>query len=255
MPLVVLVRLVTSRLPVVIVNNSEQSPNLRNSSTKNYISLINSYQDFQRLNNKPFDSVELTPRAGLLLDVDERLQLNGLVLNGRLTLSNVRSFNAFYNPFKQIRHYRFDMTIQNSTFAFFSSSFNQTDSSKTFLLDECSFCSHCVGEQELSFVFANLNIVELTLDNVRFDQPVCPYLFNNSRITNLIVIDAKGAFGFVPIRERDKVDLLLNVHIYQFGLNYTVNNLDQPQWLDSESILTYSMFKNPSRFNINSAPR
>ena len=91
--------------------------------------------NFRRLNGRPFESIELFPRWQL--DLDEKLKFSGLVLNGRLTLSNLRSINAFYNPFRQILLYRFDLTIQDSEFNFFSA--NQRPDVEKAILSDCEF--------------------------------------------------------------------------------------------------------------------
>ncbi len=46
---------------------------------------FSSFQElnFRRLSGRPFESVQLIPRSGLQLDLDDKLKFNGLALNGR----------------------------------------------------------------------------------------------------------------------------------------------------------------------------
>jgi hypothetical protein len=166
----------------------------------------------------------------------------------RLTLSNLRSFNAFYNPFKHILLYRFDLTIQNSELNF--QSHNQQSETQKTIVNECSFR---FGSQDLDLIFGNLKITEFIIANVKFTRPICPFLFKNSQITNFIIIDPQNAFGFSKLTDNYASEFL-NVRINQIYLNHT-NNYQQPQWLDSEYILNPNMFQQLNRINIHSAPR
>ncbi len=206
--------------------------------------------DFRKTNGRPFESVELTPRLGTQLDLDQKLKLNGLVLNGRLILNNIRSFTAFYNPFRQILTYRFDLTIQNSDLNFIGQNLNPVDIESAILND----CSYRLGAQNLDFVFGNLKITEFTVNDCRFSRPMCPYLFKNTEIKNMILNDPKGAFGFTKMKEDFNLELL-NTNINQLYINHTLMNYQQQQWLDEENILNFNLFMNLNRINLNSAPR
>ena len=117
-------------------------------------------------------------------------------------------------------------------------------------VDFCEF----KGASDLNFVFGNLKITELTLSDIKFSRPVCPYLFKNSQITNMVLNNPRNAFGFAKIVGEHNKDIL-NVNINQMYLNHTFSNYQQRQWLDSENIINYDLFMNLNRININSASR
>lgn len=236
-------RYVTSNTSTDCMQPYCECPDQKTLNCQNFTSF--SQLNFRLLNGRSFESVLIA--SPWPLDLNENLKLHGLILNGRLTLRNLRSVHAFYNPFRQILLYRFDLTIQDSVFNFFGTS--QRPDAECGILNECSLRS---GAQDLDLVFGSLKITEFTLSNVRFVQPMCPYFFKNSHITNFIVIDPKNSFGFKQTKELDNI---LNVNVNQVYLNYTNSNLEQPQWLDSQYILSLNMFSSMYRTNINSAPR
>ena len=209
--------------------------------------------DFRRLNGYLFNSVELRPLT--MVDVNENLNFNGLKLSGRLTLCNIKSFNAFYNPFQHIFYDdKFSIAISNSYFKFVPSN-NIHSPGQAELLEKCDYQKFALN---YNYVFSNLVLTELTLNSVYFDRKICPILFRNTRMFSFVLNDAIGAFGFenvqsVPIN----IDLtkLLNVDIYQIEFNYNKNSIQQPQWLDAQNILYPFVFDNLDRVILNSALR
>jgi hypothetical protein len=114
--------------------------------------------DFRRVNGWLFETVELRP-LNIKIDLNEFLNFNGLRLNGRLTLHNIRSFTAFYNPFRQILYNKFNLAILNSNFKFVGGSTGNVQQ-ETVLLNDCDFQMQA---DNFNFVFSNLKIIEFTL--------------------------------------------------------------------------------------------
>ena len=207
--------------------------------------------DFRRVNSILFESVELRP-YNVRLDLNENLNFNGLKLNGRLTLSNLRSLSAFYNPFRQILYNDFSLAILDSSFSFVGGSTGNL-AAETSILSMCNFQS---SAQNFNYIFSNLRIIEFTLSGILFERTVCPILFRNTQIFNFLVINPFGAFGFDNLTGlfSDDAATILNTNIRQIDLDYTrATNPLQPQWLDTWSIMNPAFFARLDRININSA--
>lgn len=206
--------------------------------------------DFSRTNGRIYQKVDLIPLV--FLDLNENLNLNGLRLNGKLSFSNIRSINPFHNPFRVLSHDRFDLAFYNSNFKFTNSI--KPSQSENLILSNCSINT---SSQSLNFIFSDLNIVEFILCNVYFEKPVCPALFRNSVIRNMIITDPIGAFGFAKISQNPVVLdplLFLNSYISQIEFAYSPENLS-PQYIDTEHILQPDLFLYLQRINIVSARR
>lgn len=208
--------------------------------------------DFRRTNGRIFEQVEIRPLT-FQIDLNEKLSFVGLRLNGRLSLSNIRSINAFYNPFRQIMYERFDLAFYTSTFKFYGGLSEIENSTLT----ECDIRPG--SSQMLNFIFSGLRIQELILCGVYFENTMCPLLFRNSIIQTMIITDPFGAFGFRKIKQNQiaKTDVLqfLNSNIRQIEFDFNVDNADQPQWIDAENILNPDLFLYLDRINIISARR
>jgi hypothetical protein len=135
------------------------------------------------------------------------------------------------------------LTIQNSDFNIVC---------KNELSESVEDCTNRFEAQDSNLVFNYLKLTEFILANIKFTQPISPYLFKNSHIKNLIIIDPQNSIGFTHLKEEDVAGL--NLVINQFYLNYTMNS-NQPQWLDSDTLLNHMIFRHVNRVNINSAPQ
>ena len=93
--------------------------------------------DFQRVSDILFESVELRP-LNRKLDLNHNLNFHGLKLNGRLTLSQLNSLDAFYNPFRQIVYNQFSLAILNSNFKFVGGSTGNSEAENS-ILNSCNF--------------------------------------------------------------------------------------------------------------------
>ena len=207
--------------------------------------------EFSRTNGRIFESVELHPLNGQL-DLNERLKFTGLHLNGRIIISNIKSFNAFYNPFRQITYSFLSISIFNSIFKFYGNSASMVDLA---LLNECKYDQSVYN---FNFVFGNLKLVEFSTYYVYYVKPLCPLFFQNSKIDYMSVIDPVGAFGFVNVVYSYSVGNssgILNTNIRQIDFSYGVQNLEQPEWIDTQCILNVDLFKDLNRININTATR
>ena len=128
--------------------------------------------DFTQLtNSKTFQYIELRPK--LMLDLDEELQLTGLTLHGRLSLYNLKSLHLAYNPFLSMKYVLFNLAILDSSF---------------------NFSDICQPANET--VFGKLNIFEFRLTNVTFTRPICPYMFQDSKIEQFIITEPNGKIRF-----------------------------------------------------------
>ena len=217
-----------------------------------------------------FEAVELIPYK-ILLDLNEELNLSGLNLNGKLMLSNLKSLKAFYNPFKQIKHLKFNLAIFNSYFKFVPSSYSLDEHARYLSVPikfERDFIDSCVYESRLmeswDFVFSGLDLNEFTLCNIYFEKEMCPMLFKDTTIKSFIVIDPNGAFGFGQLKSLTNEPQFnaraINANIRQIDLTYQAleerlwNSIDgPPQWIDAEYILNADLFKQTNRVNINKA--
>jgi len=210
--------------------------------------------DFQRVSGIVFELVEIRP-FNRRLDLNENLNFNGLKLNGRLTLSNLDSLSAFYNPFRQILYEQFSLSILNSNFRFVGSSIGNNEAENSILY----YCNFLNSAQNFDFIFANLRIVEFTLSGIFFEQTMCPILFRNTRIFNLVIIDPFGAFGFRNLTTEistNDVSAILNANIRQIEFDYSKStNILQQQWLDTQSLINPILFNQLDRINLNSARR
>lgn len=210
--------------------------------------------DFRRVNGWLFEMVELRP-LNVKIDLNENLNFNGLRLNGRLTLHNIRSFTAFYNPFRQILYNKFNLAILDSNFKFVGGSTGNVQQENV-LLNECDFQTQA---ENFNFVFSNLKIIEFTLSNILFERTMCPFLFKNTAISNLIINEPLGAFGFDTIKITSpsiNIFTLLNTNIAQISFDYGKSPTQvQPQWLDAQTMLNQFMFAQLNRINLVSAPQ
>jgi hypothetical protein len=214
-----------------------------------YCSKFTNYDqlDFMQTNGHQFEQVELSPE-GEPLELNENLNFYGLKLNGQLSLGNIRSFSAFYNPFRRIDYVKLNLKIYNSYLKFFGGGIDGPNELETKIINDCRLD----GDAELFyFVFSGVEITEFTLDNVLFESKLCPLLFKNSLIHTMSIINPSGAYGFQNVIRSTKSSQL-NAHIEQLELTFTKNITDRPHWLDS-SILNNDMFNNMIRININSA--
>lgn len=205
--------------------------------------------NFRLISKRVFKLVELRPLVSQL-DLNEKLSFHGLKLSGRLSMSNIRSFSAFYNPFKQIRYDRLDLSFFNSYFTFVGGSTGNSYAEQT-ILENCEFTQ---AANDFDFVFSNLNLNELVICNVFFEKKMCPIIFRNSNIRNLIVNDPIGAYGFSSFKTPNNDAIyVLNTNINQMDFTYSVDNLIQPQWLDADYILNPELFIKTDRINLNAA--
>ena len=210
--------------------------------------------NFSLVNGRRFESVEIRP-FNIRLDLNENLNFNGLQLNGRLTLSNLNSLAAFYNPFRQILYDRFNLAILNSNFKFVGGNTGNFQAESS-ILNECKFQS---SAQNFNYIFSNLRIEEFTLGSIFFEQTICPILFRNTRIFNFLINDPYGAFGFQNLTTElfsNDVSLILNANVRQIYFDYAKStNVLQKQWLDAQSIINPGLFEQLDRVNLNSARR
>jgi hypothetical protein len=210
--------------------------------------------DFRRTSNRLFRLVELRPLVQQI-DINERLSFNGLNLNGRLSMSNIRSINAFYNPFRQIKSDRLELAFFNSYFNFIGTTGIDAANyaAETAILNECRFT---VQANNYDFVFGHLKLDEFVICNVYFERTMCPIVFRNSVIKDFIVTDPIGAFGFEHLKTpKNDAIYILNAVISQIDFAYAADNLIQPQWLDADYILNPDLFAYLDRINLNSARR
>lgn len=209
--------------------------------------------DFKLTNNRIFKSVELRPLVPQL-ELNERLTFHGLRMNGRLSISNIASFNAFYNPFRQIVYDRLDISFFNSHFTFVGavgSSGNQN--AEQLIIDKCELTPAALN---FDYVFSDLNVNEFVMCNIYFPKTLCPILFRNSNIKNMIINDPIGAYGFSSLATPTNDPIyVLNTNINQIDFTYSPENVIQPQWLDADSIINPELFIRTDRININSARR
>lgn len=210
--------------------------------------------DFRRTNDRLFRLVELKPSVAQI-DLNEKLVFKGLRLNGRLSLFNVRSLNAFYNPFKEIHTEHLELSFFNSYFTFVGTiGLNSANFvAEASILNKCKFSKEALN---FDFIFSNLKLDELLISNVYFERKMCPIIFRNSLIKNLLIVDPIGAFGFdyLITSNNDSVHLL-NAVISQVDFTYGNDNIIQPQWLDADYILNPDLFAYLDRINLNSARR
>ena len=211
--------------------------------------------NFGRTSNRVFTAVELRPN-GIQLDINERLSFYGLRLNGRLSISNIRSFSAFYNPFRQIVYDRFDLAFFNSYFSFVGAvGATGNQHSEQAILDSCELTEAAVN---YDYVFSDLALNEFVLCNVYFERKICPIVFRNTFVKNMIINDPIGAYGYTPLKiptNNDDIIYTLNTNINQIDFTYSVDNQIQPQWLDADYIIYPEMFARTERVNLNSARR
>ncbi len=207
--------------------------------------------DFTKTNGKVFECVELhAPNSQL--DVNELLKFTGLSINGRLIISNIKSFNAFYNPFRQITYNMLSISIFNSVIKFYGNVVNSIDMA---ILNECKYDQ---SVRNFNFIFGNLKLVEFSTYYCYFDRPICPLYFQNSKFDYYSVVDPLGAYGFVNViysYAMTNSSGILNTNIRQADFSYGVQNLEQPEWFDTQCILNIDLFKDLNRLNINSATR
>ncbi|CAF1004207.1 unnamed protein product [Brachionus calyciflorus] len=206
--------------------------------------------DFRRTNGRVFHKVDIIPLS--FIDLNENLNLNGLKLNGKLSFSNIRSINPFYNPFRVIQHERFDLAFYNSNFRFVNSL--NPNNEENLILQDCEINQN---SKNLDFIFSNLELTEFILCNVFFEKPTCPVLFRNSIIKNIIITDPIGAFGFSKIKQDPIIfdtQGFLNSFISQLELSFSPENT-HPQYIDTENILNPNLFVYLERLNIISAKR
>jgi hypothetical protein len=148
--------------------------------------------DFSLTNGRVFECVEIHP-LNTQLDMNERLRLQGLHLNGRIIISNIKSFNALYNPFRQIKYSYLSISIFNSNFKFYGNSGSMID------LGVINDCKYDLSVYNFNFIFGNLKLVEFSAYYCYFERPVCPLFFQNSKFDYFSIIDPIGAFGFTNV--------------------------------------------------------
>jgi hypothetical protein len=208
--------------------------------------------NFSRVNGHLFETVEIRSFFRKL-DLDEKLQLNGLKLNGRLSLSNIESVAFNYNPFRQILYQTLSLSIFDSNFKFnYTTGFNDPIG-----LNILKKCEYAQTADKIDFVFSDLNLNELVLTNIFFNEPLCPLFFRNSTIKTFGIYDPMGAFGFkqlttIPSLSQLDLQQIINVYVQRVEFSYA-NNSIQPQWIDAQAILNSNMFEYLQQVSLKSA--
>ena len=192
--------------------------------TNSYLSCENftSFSDlnFSSTNFQIFEHVELRPRHPI--DLNKKLKLDGLNLNGRLNIFNLKSISIEYNPFKQINY------LDTFNLAIFDSVFN--------------YKNKCEPSSKLDTIFSNIRLNEFRLTNITFERPICSYMFQDSLIEQFVVINPIGIFRF-----DENLNKSSNTTVSKVELKFRANN---QQRLDTHQLLNVDFFKDVRQISL-----
>jgi hypothetical protein len=190
--------------------------------------------NFINLTHRRYEIVSLWPNMDSKLKLDNKLNLKDIKLiqssssskkYPKIVLSNLFGFDPFYNPFLDLsdNNTQFDLEIKNSIW-----SFNKLD---------------CItSNSNLSFIFSDLKINKLKIEYPIFEDTICPLIFKNTQINELIFESLS------PIRyDNLTIDYDLNIKIHSvtclFGYDSFLTKLN------SQTLLNQHMFQNLVELN------
>ena len=191
--------------------------------------------NFSNLTHRRYAVVSLSPNIDSQLKLDNKLNLKGIELILKTTssktypkiiLSNLFGFDPFYNPFLDLdlNNTKFDIEIKNSIW-----SFNKLD---------------CITSN-LSYIFNDLNINRLKIEYPIFNDRLCPLIFKNTQINELI-FESLSPIRYVNLTTN--YNLNINIHSVTciFGYDSFLTRLD------SETLLNQHMFEKVVELNFKS---
>ena len=205
--------------------------------------------------NNPFKSIILKPRIRQTL-AESSLNLAGLTIDyaGLIEISNIDRFYFRANPLKNLKRERFTtiLKLTNSTFKFMLNENTELNSACT-----SDLMSATTDDDKDHSLMSSAN--EIKLESVDFVEPICPFIFNNVKISNLIIRNSNGEFKFQPVEINRPLKNVtyLKKPITISGLSSIIKNLNfesvQIERIDSDflnsdvfSALQSVVFKNVS---------
>jgi hypothetical protein len=191
------------------------------------------FENFSELNfTQENDSIlinefKLAPLSPICLD--NSLNLNGLKLNGQVTLENINSFEFNHNPFLSFTN--ISLIISNSTIYFKSNSKALSD-----------MCTLSLDLKDFIPIFSSFKSVIFEADII-YPENMCPLIFLNSQIEFLQSknLSAYG-FDFKNLNMRSANQLKLNSNINVFNI-FAGESLELSAFLFDEDVFlnTYSI--------------
>lgn len=190
--------------------------------------ICSDFDSFDQLDFKKsvvlFSNVAFRPKDELKLKLDSKLNLDGLKMNSssvpRIEFKNIAGFDTLFNPFLEIIFFNksnlFDLKISNSNWSF-----------DTF---DCQVLSDSMNK---SFLFSDLNVNELLIEDCEFSTPICSLIFKKSKVKHWI-FNTLNPVKFEQITNQEEMSLDINVEKLdvKFGYETFVKNLSNQNLLN-----------------------